>query len=1404
MFSEANSYLPNELLCYHFTEMKTPKSEGILRIYEAIYSLSMKVLPTLESLGIISKIVWVILFLQRFRIIAYLTCISREYQVNEGAIRNILYILLPVSTEDKTPFLYLFLMIASSFSIGFYVYGVYRCYKHLPLKNWQIILISFLSYYLADLMLLPFVNECTRFLLKRIFGYVTHHTVQLLLEMFLVICLLIINFIQYSTTLNSTLLLPDVFATFDSFLFLPFCYIVLSFLQVVSEFMFSIKQICVLLAILYLFTAVYLIYNGLRHVYIHENGNTLICSAGFTFIVSAIHASLKAADIDVDEILLYVMIIVLICAYTIFKAVIKKTYEKRAEKLRQCRMNFEKLHVKNAVELKVYMQSGFNYGVQSAIDGSFLEWGIQFYGVDDLFFIMIRYATIVKKPPYYMSYINNLYQRGKTLAQKYIIYEYISIKNARIVTQTPKELSRLLNETYDYLDRFLKLEHFLAQYLCRKASTNYLLCKTLQQMKTILKSSVDNLSDQYPNCLAVLKLNETYARKIEQDDTAADEYQLAREALKADFINCVSVIGFMAYSVFPVTQKFVFQYNHDVELDSFDESYDSFHDKELKEDEGSDELDDEVAEATNQSRTKTHEDRSKYDPKSTEKISTYEKSKSKTKSNENENSKGQPKQEEHITHTLKKPDANNSPFLTKQKILFDLNGCVFVLLLLSLCISLIGFILTMNNVQEEEKWATNITESFQAYMLACYSLISGSIQIRDDFIEELYFREESSLLSENTYDMSVLRIPSQYSKSDAKREFCLQLVSTQNDVINFENSMSQFLEEVRSYIRAETFSPFLFNNVLRQYFDLVSRTNSISTLFSDALRTMLHYSYEKANRNLYLFMAPYWILLGIMILIYIINEVFTNISLGALHIPDKSRLIISYLKKYYLSYGQMNSIIITCCILTVIFSVVHTLAGSSVLSQNQRSMDSFITTAATDLLAHSYTFHLIAAAELSEHQQSELIDNEEYFNLIKDALNYLTNGTETETALQDRIPQYAFTLFNTMFKRLNENNFIYTLNENVEIRNNYRNMLIPIFLSMTQDAVIEQNASIDNSVSDMLICIVLFGIILYIFNFVTYIIYYNYYSSNNELPSMLGRLSPAQLSEFSIILFHEQNIFHIIDLLKKPAALTTQSGIITHVNSSWLQRIDTDETNIIGTHFSQYPYDFNSTSISPSIFLHSVKYIDEEIQTIQETHELEDTVIRMRSQLCPEACVYAKKGTFENDFVILLSISMKLDFTDYDEENIIDLFRRYIEMSAKEFHYITHCDSLKGNITSFLTIFGFSYIERPEILITQVFTFAFNFMLVLNESKMNMFQGKPMLEITCGDATIEISEDSLGDVKLYGSAAAKLMTLHQYCATNTITMCADTYECMESLDIDVPTVKINQDIYQISFGECLN
>ena len=1358
-----SSLSPNNVIYYHFKNLKRLETHEISPLNEAICKLSFLLMPTFHSYYYVTVVIWLIVMIQRFKIIAFLTFRDSEGNFIDSPLQKVLNIFLSSSMETKSPFVYLTYCILAGFSIAFYLFGLKLCYDYKQIGSTLLTLIMLFSICLCNATLIPFIAECTRFLLKHILGQISQNLVQLLIEMILVASQLFLLYIQYCTCFNSTLYRSNIYATFTSFHFMPFSFIMLTILQVTSEFFLSNEQIYYLFVIIYFFFGICFIYNGLRHVYIHEDGNAMACSFGFTFLAATVHGILKICGISADDIMLYVMLLILILSYAGFHAIIKKTQSNSAKELMNCKMNFEKLKIKTASDLIHYMQSGFNNGIKSAIDGSFLEWGIHLYGINELFYVMIRYATIVKTAPYYMSYIDNLYSKAHRLGQIYVIYEYETIQKTRITNHVPSELKEYIDEFMMHSDHFLKLESILANYLCNDVNTNFLITCVLYHMKNRLRDQIFHITAIYPNCIAVLKMNESFARDLEENDRKADKFKLIREALKSGYINSASCIGYLPYHTFPITQKFIFQNDHDIELNSLDESGDdiSFKGNDDENDNSNDEKSSnaEIDDNDKEEEIKTTKQETKMNDKST----------------------------------------HNSSFIDSQNVVLRMFFGFALICVVCILLAIYGTLFTVFTSVEVDQWIMNTTDTLNSYMDSCYLLLTGSLELLLDPVERTIFNQESANFTRSGYFLSSLRYPSQYTKTDPRSRFS-SILREGGLIDDFYVFMAEFQEKLRLLLRTESQTDSIFEEILNRYYQLLIMSRELIAEFSSSLLKTIDYADSIYTQNFIYFNIPLWVFSSIGFIYWFSREVYVHLSALPIKLQPKKDLVIPYFAKHYGSYTKENCIIFFIFVIVAFVLISFSFSIQACFNSKQEFMHEYISLVHSDALSQSFFFQLVACAELYSHIDTIFVEQWDLNFIILTALNYFTNGTTKGIVLHQRIDQSPYFIFVTMFDKYDSGSFYYTVEENSIIRQYYREYLVAGYRQLSKTTTSEKQDEVFEFIDEVeLICIVFsFLIFISILSLFQYFLYYNLNSL--EFPYMLERMSPSALAEFGNIVQFQKENSHLIDYLQVPAALITQSGVITHVNPSWLSRIDDDEKRTIGSHYYTYNRDFLSVKLSQNTYLLMVRHLDEDLKVFQKCNSLENELMNLRNQICPRAVADQMNGEFDTRFTVLVALSILIDNPDI-EVTFKQIIEHFLEVTTKQLNYSCFYDILKGSPTTLLILFGFGQEIQPEYLMAEVFIFCTNLMLTMIESKFGSNFTKPMMLITCGDTTISLKEESLGDINLSGEASSKMMAMHPYGNPFTISMCGDSYELMQEIGIDIKAKKVAEDTYQISFND---
>ena len=1348
-------FLPNDVPIHHFQEPKKNSKKEIPPIYDAIFKFSYSLFPGLHATAAIAKLSQIILFLQRFKIISYLTSRDFENQIRFTPLHRIINLVLTSSTENKSPFIYLTLCIVSAISICLTIAGIYKCYYNRTISYYQSIFFTIFTVYLPHCILLPLLNECTRLTLKTILKTIMNKEFQLILEIILILGLLFLTVIHYSTIFNSTLFQADISITRKPFIAIPICFIGLSFLEVTSEFILNITQVCILFSIIFFFCGVFFLFSGLSNIYIHENGNVRVCALGCTFLFCCIHSSLKAAGIDCDEICVYLIIVVLVFSLLIFKTCFWILGKKRAKKLQQVGLEFEKLNITGVVQLLYFMQSGFNNGIRSAIDGSFLEWGTRIYGIEELFYILMIYATILRKAPFYMSFLSNFYSKAYSLAEMYKIYEYEAIKNARIVRQVTEELRDKINDIDQRIDSFNHLEIIFSDYLSRNIQSNHAICYSLYSMRNILKNQVEDLLMTYPNSIAAFKIAEKFYQDVEENPERTEELKKCRNALNNGDIHISSAFGHIPYSMFPNAQSIFIREDQDVELDSSDDEFNSY----------------------------LH---SKTSAKSSQELFRL-----------SENGTDKP-------YLLSKNEKQRAA--TSKAIINMIRVHRFTAFLLFISILLLWYsgLNSFFNIDKYERWEIEACNLYSVYMITSYQVLLGSLQIKKDITKEEEISSQFDPFSTAKHNLLIYCLPSKFSKNNARFSF-LMGSNINPSAGNYDNQMNGIIDKLIVLIRTEgEESPELISEISRRYQVLISMSMYIPTFLTDAIKNMTD-TIVPENKNLFLyFFIPTWFFELVLIYLFLLAEYGHYSAVKSLTPKKNSALLIGYLKKHYRTHLQQ---IITLVFLYILFfggTMLFFYLQNLIIQQNTNEIYKYSEFIESEVLTTSEVFHLLAATELSEFIEAGLVDRNFINSLIYNSFNFFTNGTSSKIVRHDRIDQSPYAILAAIYNSVIDGTFVAEDGQNSQYRLFFNTIIAPAFIEKNLQSKNDQLYKMDTFMSNTLVVAEACAIILFFLYFCMIYIHISQITCAIEFPYLIEKLNASTMQDLSSLETYQAENMSILDFIKKPAALTIGQSIIQFVNDSWLARIDNDEDNTIGNTLFDYKYSFEEIRISNDIVLAVVSLLPEEELLFNEAEELEDKILNLRKAFCPSSLTLEKSGIFSSDFCVLLLITFKFQ-SDIDEFVFKEHFSHYLHMAQHLFHLCYDYDILKGSPFSLLALFGFNdQTCTPESIMTEVIVFAISYVLKVNESKFTGFDGALQVTITCGETHIQIREDSLGDIVLDGVAAAKLMQIHPYNTPNSIIVCPESAEILQKITSGLPygldIIKVNEFCSNINFN----
>ena len=205
-------------------------------------------------------------------------------------------------------------------------------------------------------------------------------------------------------------------------------------------------------------------------------------------------------------------------------------------------------------------------------------------------------------------------------------------------------------------------------------------------------------------------------------------FSLTREALNTCYINSASAAGYVPYSYFPITQKYVFQEDQDVELNSLDKSYDD--------------------------NVHSCSDKKDDNPNAT-------------------------KQETKLTDK----GHHHSSFTSYKKFVFNFIPYTFAFFFVAISV--------IHNSVNYQSWLMDTTNSFNDYMLSCYAILIDSAELLDDPTEQTFFQVEEQDLSDASYNLSSIRFPAQYGTNNHMHHFSTTLLEDRSSN-NFANEILEF------------------------------------------------------------------------------------------------------------------------------------------------------------------------------------------------------------------------------------------------------------------------------------------------------------------------------------------------------------------------------------------------------------------------------------------------------------------------------------------------------------------------------------------------------------------------------------------------------------------------------------
>ena len=307
----------------------------------------------------------------------------------------------------------------------------------------------------------------------------------------------------------------------------------------------------------YIVAGIVCLYIGSSMTFMNKRTNGLVSVIGVMQLISAILTGITHAGyIDDPQLSFNITFWVSVLIGAVIMLGQGMYHRKYMNRLRICKGNFERLHIKRPQNFLFYMQEAAYEGIKFVADGSFLIWGLRRWQSSWFLCAVLRYACLIPDCPDLECLLGCLVSLkvGKNRLENFILYEYERVCNLRkvqaslVLMQDIKTVQRQMRQ-YEYLMKTF------SDCLSNQDTSGYLYAGALMRIRRNMKTYIYGLLVEHPNCVEVLRLYGEFLRDIEKEEWIGTAYADLANSLERGTIRCINFEYLRLTAMFPRLQK---------------------------------------------------------------------------------------------------------------------------------------------------------------------------------------------------------------------------------------------------------------------------------------------------------------------------------------------------------------------------------------------------------------------------------------------------------------------------------------------------------------------------------------------------------------------------------------------------------------------------------------------------------------------------------------------------------------------------------------------------------------------------------------------------------------------------------------------------------------------------------
>lgn len=560
--SENTESSATDLVTNLFVTLPDLKPEALSEIEYCVFQLFYTFGSASRKISILNNI---FLFFNTIQIFAIITmAVIMGSIINQPdelpTFHNILFFTITFQPYKQNismnPVFFFVINLISMICIGSFFYGISLVHKRRYISANVASLLLLFSVTIPSVLMIVLSNYSIRLIINLILYQKPYWIFQSILMTIDFVLVLGIQVLASKTLYISFQYFHGTYVCFRKFFHLTilFCclLIVANFCRLVMPDNIILYSLCALYAVYGLFSFFQLFKELLL--------SQIIVAISYTLSITLIVASILIPFLTRDalsnhDLVLFVIYWFFFVSICVTMLVIIYQFKSKSKKFIET--DYKDLNIKSDQDILDYMKIGMTEASPEVMNGNFFEFLLKNQNKIWIKFAVLRFSVIfVNKKPYLQELFNELDMLpGKTISQKYILFEYSKISGMEIKHDIPTRVHSVLEEINMKVTNFHHITEVFASQIGKQLNDDYIFLDLLSSMRNLLYHAMHNMKADFPNCPAVLRLFGSYKEHVEGDLISKKKWCSIADSLDSQQLLFNSFIHIQLADRFPKIKK---------------------------------------------------------------------------------------------------------------------------------------------------------------------------------------------------------------------------------------------------------------------------------------------------------------------------------------------------------------------------------------------------------------------------------------------------------------------------------------------------------------------------------------------------------------------------------------------------------------------------------------------------------------------------------------------------------------------------------------------------------------------------------------------------------------------------------------------------------------------------------